>query len=147
MPNVPRSVRISLYVYRLLLRVYPRAFRRDYGAEMTQAFCDLARDAQLTHGAAGLLRVWLCVIPDVAQSAFTQHCESLSGRMVMLHYSGGMVHYWIALMVALVVGMLVTPPDPLSQLAVGLPLFGLYVAWKRWSVRATAAGRPGSMPH
>ena len=52
------------WIYRLLLRAYPRAFRAEYGREMTQLFRDQCR-----MGDAGSSGFWLHVVWDVAQSA------------------------------------------------------------------------------
>jgi len=55
----------------------------------------------------------------------------------------------LALTAALVVGALVTPPDPLSMLLVGLPLWAAYVvaclAVQGWS-RRTSSGRQDKLP-
>jgi len=43
-------------VYRILLYAYPAAFRRRYGQEMEQTFCDRYQDIAQTAGLSGLLR-------------------------------------------------------------------------------------------
>ena len=42
MSRSSRPVRISVALYRLLIKAYPASFRRAYGAEMAQVFDDLA---------------------------------------------------------------------------------------------------------
>jgi len=45
-------------LYRLLLIVYPRSFRRAYGPALVQVFHDCARDAHQERGLPGLLGWW-----------------------------------------------------------------------------------------
>ena len=61
--------------YRVLLWLYPRWFRREYGDDLVQAFRDELRDR-------GPLRGWLRVIADLVVSIPTQHREA-----VMAHRS------------------------------------------------------------
>lgn len=49
-------------LYRSLLRLYPREFRDEYGAEMAHLYRDRARDE-------GALRVWLDLLVDIARTA------------------------------------------------------------------------------
>jgi len=61
--------------YRVLLRLYPRWFRREYGEDLLQAFRDELRDR-------GAVRGWLRVIADLFVSIPAQHREA-----VMAHRS------------------------------------------------------------
>jgi predicted permease len=49
-------------LFRSLLRLYPREFRDEYGAEMARLYRDRARDE-------GALRVWLDLLVDLARTA------------------------------------------------------------------------------
>ncbi len=69
--SIPRAER----AYTLLLRAYPREFRRDYGREMMLAFRDLMRDA----GTSGL-GFWMRIVTDVARTAPPLRAESLRAR-------------------------------------------------------------------
>lgn len=62
-------------VYRLILHVYPRAFRDEYGEEMARTMRDQVRDASSTRRTAGVITVWLKVLLDTARSAFTEHLK------------------------------------------------------------------------
>jgi hypothetical protein len=53
-------------VYRLLLRVYPRDFRSEYGREMTLLFCDEYRMRQGT-----AVAFWASMVWDAAHSAMS----------------------------------------------------------------------------
>jgi hypothetical protein len=58
-------------VYRALLAVYPRAFRRDYGDAMVEAFRDLHRGA--TRPPLGF---WLFVSADTCRAAYALHVDA-----------------------------------------------------------------------
>ena len=49
-------------LYQRLLRLYPREFREEYGAEMACLYRDRARDE-------GALRLWLALLADVLRTA------------------------------------------------------------------------------
>jgi hypothetical protein len=49
-------------LYQRLLRLYPREFREEYGAEMTCLYRDRARGE-------GALRLWLALLGDVLRTA------------------------------------------------------------------------------
>jgi hypothetical protein len=58
-----------------MLLAYPRAFRLEYGSEMTQLFRDCYRDVQAGAGAA--VRFWLHIIFDVIRTAPRERWETL----------------------------------------------------------------------
>lgn len=60
----------SEQIYRACLVLYPRAFRRDYGHAMLEAFRDLQRS-----GTRRGLRFWLFVAADMCRSAAVQHLD------------------------------------------------------------------------
>lgn len=53
-------------LYRLLLYVYPRAFRRQYAADMIAFYRDRAQ------GRVSLLSIWLQLLPDLFATAFAE---------------------------------------------------------------------------
>jgi hypothetical protein len=59
-------------VYGMLLRVYPGEFRREYGAQMEQAFGDLYREARERGGKGGIALLWTLAISDLARTAVAQ---------------------------------------------------------------------------
>jgi hypothetical protein len=72
-PSPPGGlVALSDWLYRRLLVVHPRRFRRDYGAELARVFRDCCRAADRLHGASGLFRVWLSTLPDLATTALLE---------------------------------------------------------------------------
>lgn len=60
--------------YRLLLHLYPASFRREFGAELRQAFAARRREA---HGVAGGVMLWLETVPEVVANAAAVHWDIL----------------------------------------------------------------------
>ena len=84
---------------RIILATYPRAFRREFGAEMAQAMADLRR-----HRGFGRGRTLAVLVNDVARTAPRMRWESLMSRTRL-----------IALAVVLSIGLM--------AVAVGSPVF------------------------
>jgi hypothetical protein len=63
-----RWVAASVALYRALLWAYPAPFRREWCRDMTQLFGDCCRDGYRVGGPAGLARVWLVALSDLARS-------------------------------------------------------------------------------
>jgi hypothetical protein len=73
--GAPRRPAAAERIYDLLLRVYPPAFRADYGREMALLFRDQCRE-----GDVRTLRFWMAVLWDVARSAPALHAEAWRAR-------------------------------------------------------------------
>lgn len=56
-------------LYRTLLALYPRRFRREYGEAMAQVFADRVRDVGT--------RAWLRTVPDLLRTVPNQRIEAL----------------------------------------------------------------------
>jgi hypothetical protein len=67
--KAPRSVSLSVRVYRGLLRTYPREFRLEYGEAMIQVFRDLC----LQSGKTGLASVWGRALLDFAVTLISEY--------------------------------------------------------------------------
>jgi len=52
--------------YQLLLRLYPKSFRLEYGGEMSAVF---AEERRRTHGAGALVSLWMRTLGEVAHNA------------------------------------------------------------------------------
>src|SRR5262245_46972821 len=63
---------LSERIFNLMLAVYPREFRHDYGPQMAQVFRDCCR-AQEQKGLAGGWDLWLRTLTDVLVSATKEH--------------------------------------------------------------------------
>ncbi len=66
----------SLRLYRLLLRAYPSAFRREYGALMAQLFRDGLRDAG-RQGSFAASVFWLHALFDLIRNALGERMSTL----------------------------------------------------------------------
>ena len=85
---------ISLRVYGLLLRLYPKGFRQEYGEEMAHLFEDQCRGAAgLPNPTAELAKLWLRTAGDVAVSAIVQHINNIGDKMNERQF-GGLIHEW-----------------------------------------------------
>lgn len=69
MEPLPKIISVSEKIYRKLLCLYPQAHRRDYAGQMTQLFRDQCREAWRAKCSAGILKLWLRVLPDVAKTS------------------------------------------------------------------------------
>ncbi len=72
-----KKASFSEHCYRLLLRCYPRRFRREFGREMMQTFHDCYRDALYENGALGVARLWGTVLYDLATTALIEHVREI----------------------------------------------------------------------
>ena len=70
----------SLRLYTLLLLIYPRSFRREYGELMIQLFCDLMRDGIRQGGYLGVIKVWWRVVAELPATAWQQHLLAWGNR-------------------------------------------------------------------
>jgi hypothetical protein len=59
-------------IYRVLLKVCPGDFRREYGPQMQQVFGDLYREAYGRGGRRGIVLLWALTISDLARTAVAQ---------------------------------------------------------------------------
>ncbi|HTZ90649.1 MAG TPA: hypothetical protein VMA71_09915 [Alloacidobacterium sp.] len=75
MNSQPDKARFSRRVYALLLFVYPRHLRRQFGDEMTEVFAEHLRDACQCDGWLGGFRVWSCVGMEVLGTAVSAHLQ------------------------------------------------------------------------
>jgi len=64
-------------LFQLILFVYPRDFRRDFGPEMVQVFRDCYRTEEKKNGLFVTGRFWLFTIWDLARAAPKEHLDNL----------------------------------------------------------------------
>ena len=140
MPPHDRAAEISLRIYRWLLWAYPRAFRQECGDEMTLLFQDLLAAELRQRGWWGLFRFWPRIICDLARSTAAQRIRQLERSLTVLMTHSRLQRYWIALIVALTIAMILTPADPLSQCLAAAPMMIGFVIWDRRRERKQATG-------
>jgi hypothetical protein len=84
-----RLLAVSDRLYRALLILYPRAFRREFGPHMVQVFGDACRQVQGERGAVAILGLRAPIVRDLAVSALYErllegvHMPRVSRSMVV----------------------------------------------------------------
>ena len=92
----PSAPAMAERVYRVLLRVYPPAFRAEYAREMMQLFRDQWRE-----DGAHALRFWGNLMWDVAQSAPTLRMEAWRARGCASTRTMGVIMKLFAILIVL----------------------------------------------
>ena len=70
-----RLVHHSLRLYCLILRLYPRGFRKAFGSSMSHTFERLLVDEMAGKGVSGALGVWGTVLAEVVPTAVRAHFD------------------------------------------------------------------------
>jgi hypothetical protein len=68
---------MSERIFQLMLFVYPRDFRREYGWLMAQVFSDCHRAAQKGNESLATARLWLRAVIDLVKAAPQEHWHNL----------------------------------------------------------------------
>lgn len=63
-------------LYRCLLLLYPKAFRRIYGQEMLRFFRDCYYAERQANGSRNLSQFWVLVLADLLATAWKEHCKA-----------------------------------------------------------------------
>jgi hypothetical protein len=71
-----RWIDTSRRLFGLMLNLYPREYRSDFGASMLQVFTDQCRCAYQEKGGLGIFFLWLRTLPDLGYTAIVEHCTS-----------------------------------------------------------------------
>jgi|GEM_PF-2643319 hypothetical protein len=112
----------ALQFYRLLLTLYPRAFRAAFGAQMLQTFLDQYADVEASEGAVGLA-FWLFLLADEARSIAEQHRRASAARLALA--AALFLPLFAVFYAALVRVSLALPHPPVSGAGFLLALAGL----------------------
>lgn len=72
--SLTRDTRCFLSIYSVLLRAYPREFRREYGSQMVLLLLDCQRNAGTTPART---RLWLRTVFDLIRTVPCEHLEKL----------------------------------------------------------------------
>ena len=80
MRTPPPAIRVSLRVYRNLVRLYPPSFRERFGEAMEATFRDAVLAAHARAGVPGLTRLWLRIAKDLAVSATRERIDARRER-------------------------------------------------------------------
>ena len=79
---------LSQRVFQLMLLVYPREFRREYGFHMSQVFRDCQRAEIRTGGTLRVGRLWLHAFFDLARTAPREHWDNLLKDKLIMNKLG-----------------------------------------------------------
>ncbi len=75
-----RLLKANEHVYRWLLVMYPRRFRRSYGSQMAQVFRDRLQDELRAGGPRRVVAFWARIGRDLAGSAARERVASVTGH-------------------------------------------------------------------
>ena len=64
-----------------MLRLYPQSHQREFGGQMLQLFRDQSRDAWQAGRSAGLLKLWLRVLPDLGKTSIQEQLTERNSIM------------------------------------------------------------------
>ncbi|HUP24215.1 MAG TPA: ABC transporter permease [Thermoanaerobaculia bacterium] len=84
-----RGHRLSLALYRLLLRAYPQRFRERYGADLEEDFRSLLSDQVVRGELRGRLAAWRVILRDLAVSAPRERIRVSAANRLESRPNGG----------------------------------------------------------
>lgn len=81
----------SVYLYSLLIRLYPKSYRSRFEEEMKYVFSEALKDTYIKNGETGIVGFWAKAIVDAAKSLFAQHLENIKGGVSMTEKKNGII--------------------------------------------------------
>ena len=76
---VSPSVDLSRALFHLFLLLYPRAFRREFAAEMAHVFTLRCIEIRAGRGGVAIVALWVRTFSDVVRAAFLERTEAWRG--------------------------------------------------------------------
>jgi hypothetical protein len=101
-----RWIELSKRLYRLLLCLYPKAYRATYEMEMLHVFADQCRDAYKQRGPLGILLLWPHVLIDLVVTAITEHFTDPQARVGLLEAIPNTPLPWKGVLLVLIPGLI-----------------------------------------
>jgi hypothetical protein len=71
------GIQIATHLYRLLLYLYPAAFRREFGREMVMIFHDMSWAAMERGGSPALIGLWISYAGDLISTALVERLREI----------------------------------------------------------------------
>lgn len=78
-----KSFQRSERIYRMLLKLYPEQYRKEFGSEMQYVFTQSLKDARREYGSRGIMNVWTRTIFDTGKSIINEHLDYNKGENIM----------------------------------------------------------------
>ena len=120
-----RAVGTSEWVYRLLLRAYPRELRDEYGAEMARCFRDLCREELEDGGRLGLAALWARTMPELLFTALKERSTMLNRNAYLFAVGVALAAALILVWSSLGVGIIGADGDPANLMYFGVLAVGI----------------------
>ncbi len=131
-----RLTLVSKRVYRSLLVLYPKEFRREYGADMVQLFRDQCRDELRTGGVVAWIALWFRTLVELVGSTRRERERSRLSK----------VPYKREPLLAVICSLLVCPGLGQMynhQMGKGITLIMVSLFW--WPAGPWISGAPGAL--
>src|SRR5690606_9434500 len=77
------AIRRSEKLYTLLLKLYPKPFRQQFGEEMRLVFSESLQDAYAQDSGKGMVRLWGRTAVDLCRSLVVEHVQNQKGQTAM----------------------------------------------------------------
>jgi hypothetical protein len=96
MAGSPRSIELSVRIYKMLIKAYPVSFRREYKNEMTLVFREHITDVLQKRGTFGLVTAWFRLLGDLVWSAPKEHFREMQRRIAMKNTALALLSVFLA---------------------------------------------------
>ena len=99
-------IELSKRFYRLLLYLYPKAYRATYEMEMLHVFTDQCRGAYKERGPLGILLLWPRILIDVIVTVTTEHLTDPHAKFGLLEVIPNAPLPWKGVLLVLIPGLI-----------------------------------------
>jgi len=101
-----RWIELSKRFYRLLLYLYPKAYRAVYETEMLHVFSDQCRSAYKQRGPLGILALWPRTLIDVIVTVTNEHLADPQAKIGLLEAMPNAPLPWKGVLLVLIPGLI-----------------------------------------
>jgi len=103
MAGSPRSIELSVRIYKILIKAYPASFRREYENEMTLVFREHIAAVLQKRGTVGLTTAWFRLLGDLTWSAPKEHFREMQRRIAMKNAAFALLSVFLAAIAYIVI--------------------------------------------
>ncbi len=79
-----KNISLSENIYKSILQLYPPNYRKEFGEQMYLDFQDMYKDAKMSEGDNGLIKLWIKLIPDFISSLIREYMYEKKGGEYIL---------------------------------------------------------------